>query len=87
MTGEILHKAVVEKADLHEILAKGTGLDIIVVGLGDAAKEVHWVGVAEVIVQSRENISFSTEDLFFSEAIVGDVTKVGDVWREDLFIL
>ena len=87
MTREVVHEAVIKEADLHEILAKGSGLDVIVIGLGDAAKEVHWVGVAEVIVQSRENISFSAEDLFFSEAIVGDVTKVGDVWREDLFIL
>lgn len=78
---------MIKKADLHEILAKCSGLDVIVVGLGDAAKEVHWVGVAEVVVKGRENISFGGENLFFGEAIIGDVTEVGNVGRENFFIL
>jgi hypothetical protein len=33
MTRQILHETVVKKTDLHEILAEGAGMDIVVVGL------------------------------------------------------
>src|ERR1700730_1720192 len=87
MTRKEVHEAVVKQADLHEVLAKGSGLDVVVVGLRDAAKEVHWVGEAQIIVESSEDVFLSTQNFRLREPIVGDVTEVGNVRRKDLFIL
>lgn len=78
---------MVQQADLHQILAKGTGLNIVVVGLGDAAKKVHGVGVAKVVVEGRQDEALRAEDLGLSEAIIGDVAEIGDVRGENLLIL
>lgn len=59
----IAHEAMIKQADLHEILAQGSGLDIVVVGLGDAAQEVHRVGVAHVVLEGGQNVTLSIENL------------------------
>ena len=63
MAWQVLHEAVVEKTDLHKIFSKCSGLNVIVVGLGDTSKEVHWVWVAQIIVERSQDVSLSTEDL------------------------
>lgn len=87
MAGKIVHESVIEEADLHEVLANGTGLDVILISLGDAAKEVHRIGIAEVIVQGGQDVSFGVEDLGLSESIIGNVSEVGNVRGENLFVL
>ena len=62
-------------------------MNIVVVGLGDAAEKVHGVGVAKVVVKGRQDKALRTEDLGLSEAIIGDVTEVGDVRGENLLVL
>lgn len=87
VTGRVLQEAVVEAANLEKVFAESTGLDVVVVGLGDATKEVHGVGVGQVVVQSTKDETLSLEDLGLSEAIVGDVLEVLDVGREDFLVL
>lgn len=87
MAGRVLDEAVVEATNLKEVLAKGTGLDIVVVGLGDSAEEVHGVGVAQVVVKSSKDEALSAEDLLLGKAIIGDMTEVLDVGRENLLVL
>ena len=50
------HEAVVEETDLGEIFADRAGLNLIVIGLRDAAKKVHRVGVAEIVVEGGEDV-------------------------------
>src|SRR5689334_9102891 len=59
----VTHESVVQKADLHEVLADGARLDVIVVRLRDSSQEVHWVGVAEVIVEGAQNKSLGAQNL------------------------
>lgn len=87
VTRGVLEEAVVEAANLEEVLAESTGLNVVVVGLGDTTEEVHGVGVGEVIVESTEDKTFGLEDLGLGEAIIGDVFEVLDVWRKDLLVL
>ena len=86
MARAVGHEAVVKQADLHQVLAEGTRLNIVVVGLGDATKEVHRVGIAEIIVKSAEDESLGAEDFRLAEAIIGDMTEVGNMGREDFLV-
>lgn len=87
LTWKVLHEAVVEKGNLHKVLSESTGLDIVVIGLGDTSQEVHWVWVAQVVVECGKNVTLGAEDLLLSESIVGDMTEVLNVWRQDLLVL
>lgn len=87
MARAVCHEAVIQQADLHKILPDGARLDVIVVSFRDAAEEIHWVRVAEVIVQCGQNKTLSAENLSLGEPIVGDVAEVGNVGREHLLIL
>lgn len=87
MTRRVLKEAVVETANLKQVLAERTGLDVVVVGLGDAAKEVHGVGVREVVVEGTQDETLGLKDLSLGEAIVGNVLEVLDVGREDFLVL
>ncbi len=86
MARAVGHEAVVKQADLHQVLAKGTRLNVVVVGLGDATKEVHRVGIAEIVAESIEDKSLGAEDFRLAEAIIGDMTEVGNMGREDFLI-
>ena len=87
MARRVLEEAVVEAADLKKILAESAGLDVVVVGLGDTTKEVHGVGVGEVVVQGAKDEALGLEDLGLGEAIIGDVLEVLNVGREDFLVL
>ena len=87
MAGAVLHETVIQEADLHEVFADCPRLDIIVVRLGNTAKEVHGVGIAQIIVQGRQNEAFRAKDLRDCEPVIGDMAKVGDVGRQDLLVL
>ena len=65
VTGAVGHEAVVEKADLQQVLADRPGLDMIVIRLGDTAQEVHGIGIAQVVIQRAENETFGTKNLGF----------------------
>ena len=80
LAGWELQEAVVETANLEQVLADSTRLNVIAVCLGDATKEVHWVGVAKVVVEGLKNKTLSREDLLLGEAVISDVTEVLDVW-------
>jgi hypothetical protein len=43
--------SLTEETDLHQVFAQSTGLDIVVIGLGDTSKEVH--GVGEILDAER----------------------------------
>src|SRR5690242_21822230 len=77
---------MVEAADLEQVLAECAGLDVVVVGFGYSAEEVHGVGVAQIIVQSGKNKALSTEDLLLGEAIIGNMAEVLDVGGKDLLV-
>jgi hypothetical protein len=87
MAWRVLDEAVVETADFEKVLAKSAGLDVVVVGLGNSAKEVHGVGVAQVVIESSKDEALSAENLLLGEAVVGDVTEVLDVRGQNLFVL
>ena len=87
MARRVLEEAVVETANLKQILAESAGLDVVVVGLGDTTEEVHGVGVGEVVVQGTKDEALGLEDLGLGEAIIGDVLEVLDVGREDFLVL
>lgn len=67
------HELVVDDADLHEVLGHGPALDVVTVGLGDAAEEVDRVGVREVEVDHRQDVALGLEDLVVAVAAVGHV--------------
>jgi len=81
LTLGVTHESVVKKADFHEVLAEGSGLDVVVVGLGDAAQEVHGVGVAHVVVEGLEDVTFGIQDLLVGKGFIGDMAEVGDMGR------
>jgi hypothetical protein len=56
----VAHESVVEKTDLHKILADRPSLNIIVVRLGDASKEVHGVRIAKIVVQGAKDETLGT---------------------------
>lgn len=87
LAGGELHEAVVKQGNLHEVLADGAGLDVIVVRLGDASEKVHGVGVAKVVFQGAQDKTLGTEDFRLAEAVVGDALEVFNVGGEDLFVL
>ena len=87
MARRVLEEAVVEAANLKEILSECAGLDVVVVGLGDTAEEVHGVWVGEVVVQGTKDETLSLEDLGLGEAVVGNVLEVLNVGREDFLVL
>lgn len=87
MARAVGHKSVVEETDLHQVLADGTRLNVIVVRLRDSAEEVHRVGVAKIVVECAKDESLSAEDLSFTETVVGDALEVLDVRRKDLLVL
>ncbi|KAI6754304.1 hypothetical protein HG530_012818 [Fusarium avenaceum] len=86
MARAVGHKSVVEETDLHQVLADGTRLNVIVVRLRDSAEEVHRVGVAKIVVECAKDESLSAEDLSFTETVVGDALEVLDVRRKDLLL-
>ena len=87
MTGTVGHEPVIEKADLHKILANRARLDVIVVRLGNATKEVHGVGIAEVIVEGLKDKALSAQDFGLAETVIGDMAEVGNMRRQDFLIL
>jgi len=87
VAGAVGHEAVVKKADLHEVLANGPRLDVIIVRLRDPTQEVHGVGVAQVVAERRQDEALGTEDLGLGKAIIGNMAEVGDVGSENLLVL
>lgn len=87
MTRRVLDEPMVETANLEQVLAKCSRLNIVVIRLGYPTKEVHGVGVRKVVVESLQNEFLCLQDFFLSEAVIGDVTEVLDVWGENLFVL
>ena len=87
MAWGVLEEAVVEAADLEKVLAERACLDVVVVCLGDTTKEVHGVGVREVVVEGTKDEALSLKDLGLGEAVIGDVLEVLDVRRENLLVL
>lgn len=83
----VAHETVIEETDLHQVFAQSTGLDIVVIGLGDTSKEVHGVGEAHVVLEGCEDVTFSIENLLIREGLIGNMAKVGDVRGEHLLIL
>lgn len=83
----IFQEAVVDERDLHQILADSASLDVVVIGFGDSSEEVHRVGIAEIILESGEGISLSTQDFIDSEAVVSDVDEVAYMGRQNLLVL
>lgn len=77
---------MVEQADLEEVLAQRTCLDVVVVRLRYSSQEVHGVGIAQVVVESGEDESLGFEDLLFGEAVIRDMLEVLHVGREDFFV-
>lgn len=87
LAGRVLEEAVVETADFKKVLSESTRLDVVVVGLGDTAEEVHGVRVGEVVVEGGQDETLGLEDLGLGEAIIGNVLEVLDVRRQDLLVL
>ena len=75
----VAHEAVIEKTDFHQVLSESTGLDIIVVGLGDTAQEVHGVGEAHVVLEGSEDVTLS----HLAVGLLADQIKVGSVTRSE----
>ena len=69
------HEAVIKEADFHQVFAQSTRVNVIIVGLGDAAKEVHGVRIAEVIIKGTEDESLGAEYLILGEAVVCNVAE------------
>lgn len=78
---------MIHQADLHQVLSNRTGLNVILVGLRDPAQEVHGVGIAQVVLECLQSVSFSTEDFVDSEAIISNMNEIADVRRQDLLVL
>ena len=76
----VLEETMVDKAELHEVLSKSAGLDVVVVCLGNSSQEVHRVGIAEIVLESRQGVSFGAEHFIDSEAIIRDMDEVAHVW-------
>lgn len=87
MAGSVGHESVIQQANLHQVLADSSRLDVVVVRLRDTTKKVHGVGIAKVIVESAQDESLGAQDLSLGEAIIGNASKVLDVRREHFFVL
>lgn len=83
----IRQEAVVYESNLHEVLGKGTCLDVVVVGLGATAQKVERIGVVESKVQDLEDITFRLEDFLVRVSTVGHVDEVLDRRSHDFFVL
>ena len=82
----VVQQAVIHERDLHKVLGNGACLDIIVVGFGNAAQEVHGRRIAQVKVEDLEHVSLSPQDLFIGIAAVCDVHKVLDRGAEHFLV-
>jgi hypothetical protein len=83
----VMQESMIHKTDFHEVLSKGSGLNVVVVGFRDTSQEVHRVWEAQIILESRQGISFGAQDFINGEAVVGDVNEVANMWREDFLVL
>lgn len=87
VAGKEVHEAMIKETDLHEVLAQSSGVDVIVIRLGDTTEEVHRVRITEVIVQAGQDPALSSEDLLLREAVIGDVAERSYVRGENLLVL
>lgn len=81
------HEAVVDDRDLHEVLGHGARVDVVAVGLGDAAQEVDRVRVRQVEADDAEDVALGLEDLVVRVAAVRHVEEVLDRGAHDLLVL
>ncbi len=81
MARAVGHEAVVQQANLHEVLADSANLDVIVVRLRHSAQKVHGVRIAKIVVEGREDEALGAEDLGLAEAIVRNMAEISNVGR------
>lgn len=82
----VLHEATIYASHFHKVLCDGSAVDIILVGLANATKEVDWVGVGQIVANHLKHVSFRLEDLFVSVAAIGHVQEGRDGRADNLFV-
>ena len=74
-------------ADFQQVLADGSRFDVVVVGLADTTKEVHWIGERQIPVDGFEHVSLCKQNLGLGVRGVGTVKEVGHGGRNNFLDL
>lgn len=78
---------VVHHDDLQDVLGEGANLDVVVVRLGDAAKEGHWARELHVPLEMLEHELLSLDNLISIVSLIHHVDHLGNSWGVDLLKL
>lgn len=86
-TRRTANKAFVHDGDLQEVFCQGSGLEVVIVGLADAAQETHGTRPAKLKGEHAEHVTLSLENLILSIASVNHVNHLLDRGAVDFLVL